>query len=311
MPEISIIIPSYNAQSFVDKCVESISNQTFSDFEVIVIDDGSTDNSLKQWKKYEKKDSRFRVFHQENQGQAVSRNRAIKESCGKYITFVDVDDFIDSKMLETMYQAIKTQKADLVWCELYKVEKEKKEPLLPIFEKIIDEKKDYILNNAGPVAKLIKKEILLENELYFLENRIYEDIAIVPSYALYAKKIVHIRKPMYYYMIYEGSTMHQVTYNKKLEDIFFAMEHMKNAFGTKNQEEIEYLHIHHLLHAASLRFFQFPEGKQNLSKIVNIIKKTYPNWKQNPYYKRRGMKFKMICYFFYKKQYWLLKLLLK
>lgn len=311
MPEISMIIPSYNASQYIDKCVESILSQTFSNFEVIVIDDGSTDDSLKQWRKYEKEDSRFRVFHQENKGQAISRNRAVKEARGSYITFVDVDDFIDSDMLEVMYQVVKKQKVDLVWCELYKIEGNQKTHLFPIFDNITDEKKDYILNNAGPVAKLIKKEILIDHELYFLENRIYEDIAIIPSYALYAKKIVHINRPMYYYMIYEGSTMHQVTYNKKLEDIFFAMEHMRNTFLTKYQEEIEYLHIHHLLHAASLRFFKFPEGRQNLSQIVKIMKEKYPNWKQNSYLKKRGMKFKIICHLFYQKQYWLLKLLLK
>ena len=85
MPEISIIIPSYNAEFYIDKCIKSIINQTFTDFEVVVIDDGSTDNSLELWNKYVKLDSRIRVFHQENRGQAVSRNRAIKKSHGNYI----------------------------------------------------------------------------------------------------------------------------------------------------------------------------------------------------------------------------------
>jgi len=283
MPEISIIIPSYNAEFYIDKCIKSIINQTFTDFEVVVIDDGSTDNSLELWNKYVKLDSRIRVFHQENRGQAVSRNRAIKKSHGNYIMFVDVDDFIDSTMLESMYQVVKKEKADLVWCELYRIENEEKTHILPICKEVSDTKKDYILNNAGPVAKLIKKDILLDHELYFLENRIYEDIAIVPSYALHAKKIVHLRKPLYYYMIYKGSTMNQITYNKKLEDIFFAMEQMRNEFQDNYRGEIEYLHIHHLLHAASLRFFKFKEGKENLTKIVETMKEKYPNWKKNSY----------------------------
>ena len=311
MPKISVIIPSYNASSYVKQCVSSLFNQTFTDFEVIVIDDGATDESPALWDEYAKKDSRIQVFHDKNHGQAVARNKAIKKAKGDYITFVDADDTIDSDMLEVMYQKAITKDADLVWCELSKVENGEKTPILPIVSNVKDPKKDFILNNAGPSAKLIKRDLIIDNQLFFLEKRIYEDIAIVPSYALYAKKIIHIKKPMYDYRIYPGSTMKQVKYHKKLEDIFFAMDQVQTKFQGKYPSEIEYLYIHHLLHAASLRFFQFQEGKDSLLKIVEIMKSQYPNWNQNSYYKQMGIKFKIICTLFYKKQYWLLKLLLK
>ncbi len=313
MPKISIIIPAYNAEKYIDNCFNSLKKQTFQDFEVIVINDGSKDRTKELLETYENdKDLSLTVLNQENSGQAVARNHALKKATGDYIMFLDIDDTIEPTMLEDMMEKVEKENADLVWCHLNNDENGVKTELPLEVENVEDTKKDYILNNSGPCAKVIKKEIIVKNKLYFLEHHIYEDIAVVPTYALYANKIVHIKKAYYNYLVNPNSTMHQQVYNKKLEDIFESIETLSKKFaGTEYTEELEFLYIKHLLHAASLRFFGFKEGKEALNNIVSIMKEKYPKWNQNRYYKKRSMKFKFVCECFYRKQYWLLRLLLK
>lgn len=312
MPKISIIIPAYNAEKYISSCFESLRRQTFQDFEVIVVNDGSTDDTINCLYQYEDKFSNLIILDQKNSGQAVARNNALKQATGDYIMFLDIDDTIETMMLETMYREVEEKQADLVWCHLYRVENNIKTEIPLEVKNVDDEKKDFILNNGGPCAKLIKKSLIVDNDLYFLENHIYEDIATVPAYAIFANKIVHLDIPFYNYMIYPGSTMNQISYNKKLEDIFIAMETLsKRLCDKKFQEELEFIYVKHLLHAASLRFFKFKEGKNSLSKIVSIMKSKYPDFRKNIHYKKRGLKFKIVCNCFYYKQYWLLRLLLK
>lgn len=313
MTKISIIIPAYNAEKYIDNCFNSIKKQTFQDFEVIVINDGSKDHTKEVLETYQNDNNlTLTILNQENSGQAVARNNALKKAAGDYIMFLDIDDTIEPTMLETMYQEVEKKQADIVWCHLNCIENDKVvEVPLEVYG-VEDAKKDFILNNGGPCAKLIKKSIILDHKLYFLEHHIYEDIAVVPVYALYASNIVHISNPFYNYMIYPGSTMHQQTYHKKLEDIFSSMETLSNHFtDTKYCDELEFLYIKHLLHAASLRFWKFKEGKDSLIKIVSIMRKKYPHWNKNKYYQKRSLKFKIVCECFYHKQYWLLRLLLK
>lgn len=313
MPKLSIIIPAYNAEEFIDSCVSSLLEQTYQDFDVIVVNDGSKDKTLEILTqiKNEKKLS-LTILNQENSGQAVARNNALKHVQGEYIMFLDIDDTIEPNMLEDMMEVVEKENADIVWCHLNNFENGIKTEISLEIENVADAKKDYILNNSGPCAKVIKKDIIITHRLFFLEHHIYEDIAVVPTYALYANKIIHIDKAYYNYFVNPNSTMHQQTYHKKLEDIFSSMETLSNHFtDTKYCDELEFLYIKHLLHAASLRFWKFKEGKDSLIKIVSIMRKKYPHWNKNKYYRKRSLKFKIVCECFYHKQYWLLRLLLK
>ena len=115
-PEISVIIPVYNGQSYISRCVESILRQTYEDYEILLIDDGSTDSSPIICDKYSTENSKIRVVHKENGGLSDARNMGIKESQGKYITFVDNDDWIEPQMLEKLHDAAKVHAADIVMC---------------------------------------------------------------------------------------------------------------------------------------------------------------------------------------------------
>ena len=103
MPEVSIIIPVYNNEQYIEKCIQSVLNQTFENFEVIVINDGSTDKSGEILEKLNREDSRIILIEQKNQGVAVARNRGMNKATGKYITFVDGDDYLKNNYIEKMY----------------------------------------------------------------------------------------------------------------------------------------------------------------------------------------------------------------
>ncbi len=125
MCEISIIVPVYKVEKYLKKCVDSILAQTFSDFELILVDDGSPDNSGRICDDYAKKDARVRVVHKQNGGLSSARNAGIEVAKGKYLGFVDSDDYIAEDMYELLYKAIIKEEADLSICGIYDVYEEK------------------------------------------------------------------------------------------------------------------------------------------------------------------------------------------
>ena len=113
---ISVIVPVYNVEEYLEECLESIKNQTYSNIEVILVNDGSTDNSQAICERYCQQDPRFHLINQENQGQSVARNNGVAASTGELITFVDSDDVVSAKYLENLY-AYMTEEIDLIECE--------------------------------------------------------------------------------------------------------------------------------------------------------------------------------------------------
>lgn len=118
---ISVVIPVYNVYEWIDLCLESVINQTFDNFEVILINDGSTDGSDLKCIQWAERDSRIRVIHKINEGPSVARNIGIQEARGKYLVFIDSDDWVDKSYLETMYNRVIATNADLVECDVYRV----------------------------------------------------------------------------------------------------------------------------------------------------------------------------------------------
>jgi len=316
MVKISVIVPVYNTFLYLEKCLDSIFNQTLEEIEVIVINDGSTDDSLKTIKKYYKKyKDKMVIIDKKNEGQAVARNLGIKKAKGEYICFIDSDDWIDTNMFKHLYDSAFSNDYDIVYCNSNIVKDGNFFPLL-CEQYSCDNKKNYIINNFGPCAKLIKREIIVNNNLEFLEHRIYEDLAIVPAYALYAKKVGFVDKCYYNYFMRSGSTMNNLTYNKKLEDIFLSIDSLHEIFKKEKKEqyyglELEYIYIKSLLHAASLRFIKYEEGYKQIDKIVSLLKEDYPNWMKNKYFKKCGLKYRIMCKLIYYKRYRLIKFISK
>ena len=197
MVEVSVVVPIYNAGKKLDKCIKSILNQTFKDFELILVNDGSTDNSIKICRKYELKDSRVKVIDKENEGSIATRNLGIKKSIGNYITFVDADDYISLDAIEKLYKDVKEMDLDIVVCNTYKVIGDraiiKQSNNSHYFSKNMiyegDDIKDklaeaYLHGHPFPASihsKLYKKELLLNSGKYldrikFLGDDLYYNL---------------------------------------------------------------------------------------------------------------------------------------
>ena len=317
MIEISIIVPVYNAEKYIKRCVESLLAQTFRSFEIIFVNDGSTDDSQNMLEQYNNETISIRVVEKENGGQGSARNIGIKEAKGEFICFVDIDDYVNEDMLIKLYAKQKKENADIVWCDALKIKGERN---LGTLNQDVNwtgnDINDYFLNNASPWRKLIRTSLIKDNNLFFPTIRFYEDVAVVPAYGLYATTIAYVNESLYYYDLHEGSTMHQLNYDERLECVFEALDILKKHYKGSNisngyHEALEFLYIDHLLHAASLRFFMFEEGKKELVKIVKVFENEYPKWQKNVYYRQKGWKYKTICYLFYKKKYGFLNKLLK
>ena len=315
MVKISVIVPVYGVEKYIKKCINSLVNQTFKDFEIIVINDGTKDNSIKIIKE-NFNDKRIRIYDKENGGLSSARNYAYQYANGEYIMYVDSDDYVDKDILKKMYNKAKKEDSDIVVCLSYQDENGKITPLEYPINLELDNVRRYMLNRPSAWCKLIKKDLLNHEELKFIEGHVYEDIATMPALSLYTNKISFQDEYLYYYLVREGSITHHKEYKKNMEDIFYAMNNLyslfkKNDSNNEYKDEIEYIHINHLLHSLCLYFLPYEEGIDNIKKISNIMKEKFPKWQKNKYYKKRDIKYRIICEVFYHKKISLAKLLLR
>lgn len=212
--KISIIIPTYNVEKYLRECLDSILAQTFQDFEIICVDDGSTDRTLDILQEYKRKDDRFVILQQRHAGAGAARNHGLKLAEGKYIQFLDSDDYFEPTLLEELYTRAEKFGSDLTVCSSRKIDDEGNitetgSPNFPInidkvpMEQVFNRQdfKDEIFCLLIPVVwnKLIRKSFLDENHLEFPKLTIYEDIAFMHSVVAYADKIVVFNKELINY----------------------------------------------------------------------------------------------------------------
>jgi len=228
---ISIIVPVYNVEEYLEECLESIRKQTYQDIEVILVNDGSTDGSHAICERYCQMDKRFRLINQKNQGQSVARNRGVKESLGEYIMFVDSDDVVSLGLLEQLMK-YKSDGIDIVECnrieDIQSLNEEKKDIHVKEFDS--DEALYQCFNHGvswSPVAKLYRRKIV--EKVPFLENLIYEDFYTGIVSLKYIQKMRKIDYIGYYYRYHTSSTMNR-TYSEKNLDIFKVGEKLLENF---------------------------------------------------------------------------------
>ena len=305
--KLSVIIPVYNVENYLKKCIESLIQQDYDNYEVILVNDGSTDKSLEICEDYQKKYPEIiKVFSQKNNGQASARNYGFKKSNADYVFFIDSDDYIKTNCLGTLMSQVSN--FDILVFNQFEVKGNKENFVRSFDNNIKDIRKKYILSTPGPCNKIISAKFLKSINFSFPEKMIYEDLAIIPSLGIYTDKIVFDESAYYYYVQRDGSTMNQNKYNKKLEDIFKAIGCLEKNFKNQYREEIEYITIMHLLKNASLRFLDFKKTDQ-LLKINKIIKEKFPKWRRNIYYKEYDIKRKIMCNLIMLKQYKLLEII--
>lgn len=249
-PSISLIIPVYNVDKYLNKALESVQNQTFKDFEAIIINDGSTDSSLKIILEFCKKNENFILINQKNSGPGIARNSALKISKGEYIAFMDSDDYIEPNFLECLYKAAKRNNADMVCCNYSVYYPEKDISLyIPInsFPGVYSKTKALkkLILDIGMHHfvwnKLTKKDLFFKNNIKF-DDMYFEDISISPKLFYFSKKIVFLSKVLYNYSSRESSILHSINVIK-INDFIKSIGVIRNFFEIENAYEEYSNHI--------------------------------------------------------------------
>lgn len=298
--KVSVIIPCYNSESFLDRCLRKLLDTKFSDFEIICINDGSKDNTLKKLSEYSKKYKNIKIIDQVNQGQAVARNNAVKEAKGEYIAFVDSDDFTKSEILEKMYEQAVKNNSELVYCDYYEYYGENNTKLYKN-KYTEDKQKNAILANFAPWGKLYKADFFKKNKFQFLPGKLFEDIAVVPIIAALAKNPTYLEEPLYFYNMENDSSIRRKTYNKKLEDIIYVADYLYEEFNKKNlleqyYEEIEYIYLDSILKGGVFRFASYEEGLVHIPILREKVLNKFPKILKNKYLKQCSLYIKVLTY---------------
>ncbi len=291
-PEISVIVPVYKVELYLRRCIDSILAQTFTDFELILVDDGSPDNCGAICDEYAKKDSRIIVIHQHNQGCSVARNAGMEIMCGTYAAFIDSDDFIEADYLKKLYQGIEESNADISMCGWYMVN-DSGDTILETHQytngkKLITGRDLCLLRYQNGLVitvwcKLFKKELL--KNVRFPVGCASEDQAVVPKLYYQAGKVCLVGQQLYYYRVRNNSLAHSSFSAKNFDNIV----HMNDYICfLKQQGDIELAEMAMNLRNRILAIYTInakTKGVKNIPKdckmgtlrALRILRKYYDN----------------------------------
>lgn len=306
MKKVSVIIPVYNVENYLRKCLNSLVNQTLKDIEIIVVNDGTLDNSQEIINEYVKKYPKKVVsIIQENGGQGAARNTGLLHAKGEYIGYVDSDDYVEENMYEELYKKAKEEDSDIVICG-NNVVKENYE-----FLSKEDVDKEFLLGKMAVWNKIYKKNIIVDNKIQFRSKVWYEDLDFTMKVYFSSKKISYVDKPLYNYLLREGSTMNNNNIKRNLEliEAFDSLiDYCKDKkIYNKAKDEIEFLCIYHMYIFATTRVLntnnKYKDKIEIINKFKNYINSNFPNFKQNKYLyllpKRRKLIYNLINSKFY------------
>ena len=328
-PLISVIVPIYNVEKYLDRCIYSIKQQTYKNIEVILVDDGSPDNCGNMCDEYVKQDSRFRVIHKQNEGLGFARNSGLDIARGEYVVFIDSDDFVKEEYIEKMYSEIKNKNVDTVVCGICKYYNKDRIIRKNFVDKVVYYENDEIIQNVllamiganpedtsdTPISvsvwhELYSMEIIRKHNIRFHSERefISEDIIFQIDYFKYSKKVAVIPDTLYYYFCAQEDSL-----STKYRDNRFAEEKiLLNEIQRKLNEFLPekiykqklqrfFLGRARTCMSMELQYSQLDKFRLIVyDPILEEILKGYPYWK-NPW------KLRIFNYFLKKKSILMLK----
>ena len=268
--KFSLIIPAYNVEKYIKKCLDSVLNQTYNNYEIIIINDGSTDNTSKILESY-KSNKKIKIINQENKGLSNARNTGVSNAKGDYILFIDSDDFIEKELLEILNKTIKDE--DLVRFQI---------KILDETNKIIKEYKEETFNNLNgieafnklskynlvelAVCYAYKKDTFLKNNYKFEEKTYHEDFGLIPYIIISSKKVTSINYIGYNYLKRKNSIMNNTDYEKEIKKSNDVLKHYKNLI--KWSQNIE----------GDLTIYKSFIANSVILKSLNLKEKDYKNY---------------------------------
>ena len=277
MPKISIIVPVYNVEKYIAKCLKSLTLQTLQGIEIIIVNDGSLDRSIDIIEKYVKENpTKIKYYEKKNGGLSSARNYGIEYATGEYVAFLDSDDYVEINMYEEMYNLAKKENADMVECDfIWEWEYGKK---------VYDKRKEYktkedMMKKPRVVVwnKIYKREILNKNKIRFPEGLIYEDMEFFYKLLPHLNKISYINKYFVHYIQRKDSISNKQT--KKIEDIFKILDNIFDYYKEQNlynqyEKELKYMKKRILLGSSLKRILKIKDArnkKKSDSKNSNLF----------------------------------------
>ena len=286
MPKVSVIVPIYNVEKYLEKCINSLLSQTLEDIQIILVNDGSKDNSGTIAKKYAKKNKDKVIYvEKENGGLSDARNYGLKYATGDFVAFLDSDDYIEKNAYEEMYNKAIEENSDYVECDFIweypnkaKIDKQYKY-----------QNKNEMLSFVRVVAwnKLIKRSLITEHNLEFPKGLRYEDVEFTYKLIPYINKFAYVDKPFIHYVQREGSIAN--VQNERTAEIFTVLDEViefykKNNIYEEYKEELEYNYARYLLCSSLKRMCKIKDKKTRKELLQKTWKKlncNFPNWKKN------------------------------
>ncbi len=293
--KVSVIVPVYGVEEWLERCLDSLVNQTLEDIEIIVVNDGSPDNSQAIIDRYVKMyPDKVRGFVKENGGLSDARNFGMPYATGEYVAFVDSDDYVDVTMYEKLYNEAKAKDAEIVVCGYFKVDEKEKTMLsaqmgnMEFYDFDPKERKEILEINA-PYAwnKLVKRDLLERTKIQFPKGYLFEDICTMYPLLASANKVSKVNEELYYYIVErEGSITAQFDASKTkiLQSIELLNERMEElGLMEEFRDEIVVINLRHIY----FRFVEFDKYKDRkeqvkfVNKAFKILKKHFPDWRKN------------------------------
>ena len=247
MPKVSVIVPFYNVEGYIEKCLDTLVNQTLEDIEIILVNDGSKDNSILIAKKFlENYPKKIVYLEKENGGLSDARNFGIPYAKGEYIAFLDSDDYVEKNMYEEMYALAKKENSDMVQCNFYWEYIDKNKKKIGDVQKYSNKKELITKGRVEAWNKLIKREILENEEIRFPKGLRYEDVEFTYKLAPYLEKVSFIDKPFIHYIQRQNSISN--SQNEKTAEIFDILDNVIKYYKEKNiyeeyKNELEYIYV--------------------------------------------------------------------
>ena len=290
---ISVIIPVYNVKDYIKKCLDSLIAQTYRDYECLVIDDGSKDDSIKIAYELIKDDERFVIYHKENGGLADARNFGLRRAKGDYILFLDSDDHLDPKTLELSIESAERYDSDIVTFDMIYHYQDRDEKIISNEKEVTSFKEDrsliYINNSAN--NKLFRRSLLKDEA--FIKGMWYEDLAVVPVWLKKAEVVSHVHECLYYYRQREGSI--SKSEDERIFDIYKAIANIRKELDLSD-ELIAPFYIEHALTLITLKIAKFKDKKvriRYLKENMDNLDKEFKSW---PRYAKTKDKKRKIMY---------------
>ena len=297
-PKVSVIIPVYNTEKFLRKCLDSLVKQTLEEIEIIIVDDGSEDSSPEIIKEYKKEFSdKIVCITQKNSGQAVARNKALKICRGEYVGFLDSDDFVRPDMFERMYKKAMSEKADYIACGYTDITYDENGNEIELKHYVCSKPaykpKDMFFDAyASPWLHLYRREILIESGADFPEGYIYEDTAFYLNIIPYIKKLSVIEEPLVFHVRHSKSTM--ATFKaEKVRQIFSVIDYSYDFYKKKGWHkeyngELEYFCVRVLLCSSMERICRVADRKKRkalIKETLDYLDRNFKDRRKNKYFK--------------------------